>query len=139
MTEELNSGGLPATRKKYTPALKAECGRQVAAGAWQNDVARAQGILPALLGRWQSQALEAADPSRYGTRWLRAELCAEGHAVGRYAQRSWLYRYGLHALSTRPQRPRTIVADPAAVVAESRLLGRPAPTAPNRVWVGRTR
>ncbi|WP_143069715.1 transposase [Hymenobacter actinosclerus] len=44
MTEKLNSGGLPATRKKYTPAFKAECVRQVAAGARQSDVARAQGI-----------------------------------------------------------------------------------------------
>jgi len=37
------------------------------------------------------------------------------------------------ALSTRPQRPRTTVADPAAVVAENLLLGQPAP---NEVWVG---
>ncbi|MBC8083321.1 MAG: IS3 family transposase, partial [Hymenobacter sp.] len=43
---------------------------------------------------------------------------------------------GLRALSTRPQRPRTTVADPAAVAAENRLLDRPAPTAPNQVWVG---
>ena len=73
---------------------------------------------------------------RYGTRRLRAELRAEGHAVGRYALRSWLRRRGLRALSTRPQRPRTTVADPAAVVAENLLLGQPAPTAPNQVWVG---
>ena len=51
MTEKLNPGGLPATRKKYTPAFKAECVRQVAAGARQSDAARAQGISPALLGR----------------------------------------------------------------------------------------
>ena len=73
---------------------------------------------------------------RYGTRRLRAELRADGHAVGRYALRTWLRRRGLRALSTRPQRPRTTVADPAAVVAENLLLGRPAPTAPNQVWVG---
>jgi putative transposase len=73
---------------------------------------------------------------RYGTRRLRAELRAEGHAIGRYALRSWLYRQGLWALSTRPQRLRTTVADPAAIVAENRLLGQPAPTAPNQVWVG---
>ena len=63
MTEKANPGGLPATRKKYTPAFNAECVRQVAAGARQSDVARAQGISPALLGRWQRQALEAAVPS----------------------------------------------------------------------------
>lgn len=54
---------MPATRKKYTPAFKAEYMRQVAAGAWQSDVARAHGISPALLGRWRRQALEAAVPS----------------------------------------------------------------------------
>ena len=63
MTEKLHSGGLPATRKKYTPAFEAECVRQVAAGARQTDVARAQGISPALLGRLQRQALEQAVPS----------------------------------------------------------------------------
>ena len=87
---------------------------------------------------WQAaaQAAFTRHARRYGTRRLRAELRAEGHAVGRYALRSWLHRHGLRALSTRPQRPRTTVADPAAVVAENRLLGQPAPTAPDRVWVG---
>jgi hypothetical protein len=56
---------------------------------------------------------------RYGMRRLRAELCAEGHAIGRYALRSWLCRHDLRALSTRPHRPLTTVADPAAVVAEN--------------------
>ena len=60
MTENLKSGGLPIPRKKYTSAFKAECVRQVAAGAWQTDVARAQGISSALLGRWQRRALEQA-------------------------------------------------------------------------------
>jgi transposase InsO family protein len=60
----------------------------------------------------------------------------KGTAVGRYALRTWLRRRRLRALSTRPQRPRTTVADPAAVVAENLLLGQPAPTAPNQVWVG---
>ncbi len=56
--------------------------------------------------------------------------------MGRYALRSWLHRHNLQALSTRPHRPRTTVADPAAIVAENRLLGQPAPTLPNRVWAG---
>jgi putative transposase len=87
---------------------------------------------------WLSAAQQAftRHAARYGTRRLRAELRAEGHAVGRYALRSWLHRAGFRALSTRPQRPRTTVADPAALVAENRLLGQPAPTAPNQVWVG---
>ncbi len=87
---------------------------------------------------WQpaAQAAFTRHARRYGTRRLRAELRAEGHAVGRYALRSWLHRNGLRALSTHPQRPRTTVADPAAVVAENRLLGQPTPTAPDQVWVG---
>ena len=77
MTEKLNPGGLPATRKKYTPAFKAECVGQVTAGARQTDLARTQGVSPALLGRWQRQALEQAVPSsaeRDEIKRLRAEL-----------------------------------------------------------------
>ena len=93
---------------------------------------------PAPVAAWQAPAQVAftRHAGRYGTRRLRAELRAEGHAVGRYALRTWLRATGLRALSTRPQRPRTTVADPAACVAENRLLGQPAPTAPDRVWVG---
>jgi transposase len=57
MTKKLNPGGSSSTRKKYTPAFQAECVRQVAAGTRQSDVAHAQGISPALLGRWQRQSL----------------------------------------------------------------------------------
>ena len=77
MTDKSTAGSLAATRKKYTPAFKAECVRQVAAGARQSDVARAQGLSPALLGRWQRQALEQAVPSsaeREEIKRLRAEL-----------------------------------------------------------------
>ena len=35
--------------------------------------------------------------------------------------------------------PRTTNSDPAVRAAPNRLFGQPAPTAPNRVWVGRTR
>ena len=83
MIEKLNPGGNSATRKKYTPAFKAECIHQVAAGARQSDVARALGISPALLSRWQRSALEQAVPST-----------------------------------------------------AERVLGQPAPTAPDQVWVG---
>ena len=77
MTEKLNPNGLPATRKKYTPALNAECVRQVTAGARPTDVVRAQGTSPALLSRWQRRALAQAVPSsaeRDEIRRLRAEL-----------------------------------------------------------------
>lgn len=40
MPDKITSGGSPLTRKKF----KAECVRQVAAGARQTDVARAQGL-----------------------------------------------------------------------------------------------
>ncbi|AMR25520.1 hypothetical protein A0257_22790 (plasmid) [Hymenobacter psoromatis] len=94
--------------------------------------------VPAPIAAWQpaAQAAFTRHARRYGTRRLRAELQAEGHAVGRYALRTWLHRNGLRALSTRPHRPRTTVADPAAVVAENRLLSQLAPTAPDQVWVG---
>ncbi|MGI4869871.1 MAG: transposase [Janthinobacterium lividum] len=77
MTEKKSPDSQPVTRKKYTPAFKAECVRQVAAGARQSDVARAQGISPALLGRWQRTALGQAVPSsaeREEIKCLRAEL-----------------------------------------------------------------
>jgi transposase len=63
MPDQKAPDGPPVPRKKYTPAFKAECVRQGAAGARQSDVARAQGISPALLGRWQRAALEQAVPS----------------------------------------------------------------------------
>ena len=93
---------------------------------WQQRPARSTAV-------WQeaAQAAFTRHARRYGTRRLRAELRAEGHAVRRYALRSWRHRHDLRALSTRPQRPRTTIADPAAVVTENRLLGQPAPTAPN--------
>ena len=77
MPDKTTPSGSPLTRKKYTPAFKAECVRQVAAGARQTDVARAQGLSPALLGRWQRQALVEAMPSsveREEIRRLHAEL-----------------------------------------------------------------
>lgn len=63
MTDKEIATNQPLTRKKYTPAFKAECVRQVAAGARQTDVYRAQSISPALLGRWQRATLEQAVPS----------------------------------------------------------------------------
>ena len=77
MTEKLNPGGLPTTRRKYKPAFKAECMRQVTASARQTDVARIQGISPALLGQWQHQTLEQAVPNSAegaGFEQLRVEL-----------------------------------------------------------------
>ena len=90
---------------------------------------------------WQPAAQQAftRHARRYGTRRLRAELQAQGHRVGRYALRSWLRVSGQRALSTRPQRPRTTQADPAAGVAENLLLGQPHPRAPIRSGSGTSR
>lgn len=69
MIEKSKLGRVPTTRRKYTPAFKAECVLQVSASA--------QGLSPALLGRWQRQALEAAVPSsaeRAEIKQLRAVL-----------------------------------------------------------------
>jgi transposase len=77
MPDKLLSSGPPLTRRKYMPAFKAEYVRQVAAGARQTDVVRAQGLSPALLGRWQRQALAEAVPSSAECeeiKRLRAEL-----------------------------------------------------------------
>jgi hypothetical protein len=71
---------------------------------------------------------------RYGTRRLRAELCAKGHAGKHYALRSWLRRRDLRALSTRP---RTTVADLKAVVAENCCLTSPPPRPQIRSGMGR--
>ena len=96
--------------------------------AWTGQTARPR------LGNRRPPPLFRAMPTATARR-LQAELRAKGHAVGRYALRSWLRRHNLRALSTRPHRPRTTVADSAAVVAENMLLGQPAPSVPNRVWV----
>ena len=73
---------------------------------------------------------------RYGTRRLRAEVQAQGHAVGRWRIRRVLRAHGLRAQQPRSFVPRTTDSDPAERAAPNRLLGQPAPTVPNRVWVG---
>ena len=66
----------PVSRRKYPAAFKAECVRPVTAGARQSDVARAHGVSPTLLARWQRRACLTA-PDRAETAEiarLRAEL-----------------------------------------------------------------
>jgi transposase InsO family protein len=101
--------------------------------AWQR---RRQ--LPATEPAWQVAVRTAfADHSqRYGTRRLRAEVRAQGHAVGRWRIRRVLREQGLRAQQPRSFVPRTTDSDPAVRAAPNRLLGQPAPTAPNRVRVG---
>ena len=101
--------------------------------AWQ----RRQQV-PAREPAWQVAVREAFTDhcQRYGTRRPRAEVQARGHAVGRWRIRRVLQAYGLRAQHPRSFVPRTTDSDPAVRAAPNRLLGRPAPTAPNQVWVG---
>jgi len=93
---------------------------------------------PAPEPAWQAAVRQAfaRHSQRYGTRRLRAEVQAEGHTVGRWRIRRVLKAHGLRAQQPRSFVPRTTNADPAVRAAPNRLLGQPAPTAPNRVWVG---
>ena len=101
--------------------------------AWHRQQGR-----PVTEPAWQVAVREAFayHSQRYGTRRLRAEVQAQGHAVGRWRIRRVLKAHGLRAQPPRSFVPRTTNADPAVRAAPNRLLGQPAPTAPNRVWVG---
>ena len=94
--------------------------------------------LPAAAPAWQAAVRQAfaRHGRRYGTRRLRAGVHAEGHQVGRGRIRRVLAQHGLRAQQPRSSVPRTTDSDPAARAAPNRLLGRPVPTAPDRVWVG---
>ena len=78
---------------------------------------------------------------RYGTRRLRAEVQAQGHAVGRWRICRVLKAHGLWSFRVRPSSPACLcralpIPTRPCAPPPNRLLGRPAPTAPNRVWVG---
>jgi len=94
--------------------------------------------LPVAESVWHVAVREAFihHSQRYGTRRLRAEVQAQGHAVGRWRIRRVLKAHGLRAQQPRSFVPRTTDSDPAVRAAPNRLLGQPAPTTPNRVWVG---
>jgi putative transposase len=107
-------------------------------------------VAPGAYYAWRRQQAPAPEPGwqmavrqtfkrhggRYGTRRLRAELRAEGHRVGRWRIRRALTAAGLRAQQPRSFVPRTTDSDPALRAAPNRLLGQPAPLAPNQVWVG---
>ena len=56
--------------------------------------------------------------------------------MGRWRICRVLKTHGLRAQQPRLFMPRTTDSDPAMCAAPNRLLGQPAPTAPNQVWVG---
>jgi transposase InsO family protein len=74
--------------------------------------------------------------ARYSTRLILVELRAKGCPVGRWRMRRALAVAGLRAQQPRSFVPRTTNADPTVRTAPNLLLGQPAPTAPNQVWVG---
>ena len=125
-----------AQRQAYVPVRQLCQVLRVAPAAyyaWQRRRQRPQ-VEPA----WQVAVREAFayHSQRYGTRRLRAEGQAQGHVVGRWRIRRVLHAYGLRAQQPRSFVPRTTDSDPAVRAAPNRLLGQPAPTVPNRVWVG---
>ena len=100
--------------------------------AWQ------RGQVPAPEPAWQVAVRKEFrwHSARYGTRRLRAELHAQGHRVGRWRIRRALAAAGLRAQQPRSFVPRTTDSDSTVRASPNRLLGQPAPTAPNQVWVG---
>ena len=125
-----------AQRAAHVPVRQLCQALRVAPAAYYGWQRRQQA--PAPEPAWQVAVREAfADHSqRYGTRRLRAEVQAQGHAVGRWRIRRVLKMHGLRAQQPRSFVPRTTDSDPAVRAAPNRLLGQPAPTVPNRVWVG---
>ncbi|WP_370551487.1 hypothetical protein [Hymenobacter sp. BT559] len=61
---------------------------------------------------------------------------AQGHQVGRWRIRWALAAAGLRAQQPRSFVPRTTDSDPSVRAAPNLLLGQPAATAPNQVWMG---
>jgi transposase InsO family protein len=125
-----------AQRRQQAPVRQLCRVLRVAPSAYYAGQQRHQ--VAALEPAWQA-AVRAAfqrHGRRYGTRRLRAELQAEGHGVGRGRIRRTLATHGLRAEQPRSFVPRTTDSDPTGWAAPNRLLGQPAPTAPNRVWVG---
>ena len=105
--------------------------------AWQ----RCQ--LPAPEPAWQVAVRIAFEgySARYSTRRLRAGLQAEGPVVDQLAHpmaagRCESARPPGAAQQPRLFAPRTTDSDPDVRAVPNRLLGQPAPTAPNQVWVG---
>jgi len=115
---------------------RAGCGHRVRAGALPRATREpCRPLSVAEAGRPPGTCLEACGHHRLfapcPALWHplpAGEIVCQGHTVGRHALRSWLRRRGLRALSTRPQCPRTTVADSTAVVAENLLLGQPVST-----------
>jgi transposase InsO family protein len=85
--------------------------------------------------RPQVQAAFIQNRQTYGTPRLRIALSQEGTAVSRKRIGRIMRELGLQPLQKRTFTPRTTQADPAATASPNLLLGRPATTAADQVWV----
>jgi transposase InsO family protein len=126
----------------------------IASGQHQQPVRRlcaVLGVCPSAYYAWQIRRRTAgrvpavetavvraftAHAARYGTRRLQHELRAQGHRLGRARIACVLRRHGLRAQQPRAFVPQTTDSGHGRRVAPNRLLDRPAPTAPDQVWVG---
>lgn len=89
------------------------------------DVWQQRHQVPAIELAWQVAIRQAFQRHgrRYGMPRLRAEIQAQGHAVGRARIRRTLAISGLRAQQSRSFVPRMTNSDPAAWAAPNRLLG----------------
>ena len=72
---------------------------------------------------------------RYGSPRVTHQLRREGHRCNHKRVERLMRQHGLRGCSSRRRRVCTTHSDHAEPVAPNRLLGRPAPTRPNEVWV----
>ena len=72
---------------------------------------------------------------RYGSPRVTQQLRREGHPCNHKRVERLMRQHGLRGRSSRPRRVCTTRSDHDQPVAPNRLLGRPAPTRVNEVWV----
>jgi putative transposase len=72
---------------------------------------------------------------RYGSPRVTHQLRREGHRCNHKRVERLMRQHGLRGCSRRRRRVCTTHSDHGEPVAPNRLLGRPAPTRPNEVWV----
>lgn len=72
---------------------------------------------------------------RYGSRRIVAELCEQGHAIGRHQVRSLMKSSGLRPIQPKSFVPRTTDSAHGKGYWPNLLLNQPPPTAPDQVWV----
>jgi len=102
--------------------------------AWRGGQESARQLGNRLLAE-QIQQLFEAKRQRYGSPRITAELRREGRVCNHKRVERLMRQKGLKARSGRKRKVRTTQSDHDQPVAPNRLLGRPAPTKINEVWV----